>query len=96
MPVVQTVHNLAFQGHFPLTDLGRMGLADREVLIVPTDAEQGNALGTGILAADLVTTIGVLSSAVVVVITPRVPPPIITTSPETNASFMAFQVRRIR
>jgi len=57
VPIVQTVHNLAFQGHFPLADLGMMGLADREVLIVPTDAEQGNALGTGILAADLVTTV---------------------------------------
>lgn len=57
VPVIVTIHNLAFQGHFPLEDAGRMGLAGREELIVPSDTGIGNALATGILAADLVTTV---------------------------------------
>ena len=57
VPVVVTIHNLAFQGHFPLDDTARMGLEGREQLIVPAGAGVGNALATGILAADLVTTV---------------------------------------
>ena len=57
VPVVLTIHNLAFQGHFPPADLGRMGLEGRDQLVVPTDPDTGNALATGILAADLVTTV---------------------------------------
>ena len=57
VPVVLTIHNLAFQGHFPSDDLARMGLEGREVLVVPTDTDTGNALATGILAADLITTV---------------------------------------
>jgi starch synthase len=52
-----TIHNLAFQGVFPMTDTPQMGLAGRESLVLPADEEWGNALGTGILAADLVTTV---------------------------------------
>ena len=57
VPVVLTVHNLAFQGVFPLSDLPAMGLAGRGERIVPAGPDHGNALGTGILAADLVTTV---------------------------------------
>jgi starch synthase len=57
VPVVLTVHNLAFQGHFPLEDASAMGLAGMEGIVVPSDGGVGNALGTGILAADLITTV---------------------------------------
>ncbi|MBU1493695.1 MAG: glycogen synthase [Actinobacteria bacterium] len=57
VPTILTIHNLAFQGHFPLKDLPRMGLEGRQVLVVPTETGTGNALATGILAADLVTTV---------------------------------------
>ena len=57
VPVIVTIHNLAFQGHFPLEDVARMGLEGREELIVPSETGTGNALATGILAADLVTTV---------------------------------------
>jgi len=57
VPVVVTIHNLAFQGHFPLEDISRMGLEGMEQLIAPADSGNGNAMATGILAADLVTTV---------------------------------------
>ncbi|MCJ7726408.1 MAG: glycogen synthase [Acidimicrobiia bacterium] len=57
VPVIVTIHNLAFQGQFPLGDVGLMGLSGREELIVPSDTDVGNALATGILSADLVTTV---------------------------------------
>ncbi|MCB2222588.1 MAG: glycogen synthase [Actinobacteria bacterium] len=57
VPVVLTIHNLAFQGAFPMADAPRMGLAGREALIVPAGDDWGNALASGILGADLVTTV---------------------------------------
>ena len=52
VPVVLTIHNLAFQGVFPASDLARMGLG-------PGLAENGsvNSLAAGIRGAAVVTTV---------------------------------------
>lgn len=57
VPVVLTIHNLAFQGVFPREDLSEMGLGRHEAAIEGPDEEHGNALATGIATADLVTTV---------------------------------------
>jgi starch synthase len=57
VPTVLTIHNLAFQGVFPLADVDEMGLSGVRDAIRTSDAEHGNALATGIATADLVTTV---------------------------------------
>jgi starch synthase len=52
VPVVLTIHNLAFQGVFPAADLAVMGL-DAAV----ADGDEFNALATGIRTAAVVTTV---------------------------------------
>jgi starch synthase len=52
VPVVLTIHNLAFQGVFPGADLERMGL-DGSI----AEGDRVNALATGIRTAALVTTV---------------------------------------
>lgn len=57
IPVVLTLHNLAYQGWFPATDLEQMGL-DPEAL-APAEIEDGrvNSLRAGIRTASSVTTV---------------------------------------
>jgi starch synthase len=58
-PMVFTIHNLAYQGRFPAADLDRMGLGGREGMLAPADVAAGevNSLRTGIITADVVTTV---------------------------------------
>ncbi|MFH1330871.1 MAG: glycogen/starch synthase [Actinomycetota bacterium] len=59
LPVVFTVHNLAYQGVFPAADLLRLGLEALAGRFDPEDLAGGwlNSLKTGIATASLVTTV---------------------------------------
>jgi starch synthase len=59
LPVVFTVHNLAYQGVFPAADLPRLGLEGLAGRFDPADLAGGwlNSLKTGIATASLVTTV---------------------------------------
>ncbi|MBP1632428.1 MAG: glycogen/starch synthase, ADP-glucose type, partial [Acidobacteria bacterium] len=59
LPVVFTVHNLAYQGLFPAADLPRLGLEAFAGRFDPGDLAGGwlNSLKTGIATASLVTTV---------------------------------------
>lgn len=59
LPVVFTVHNLAYQGLFPAADLSRLGLEGFEGRFDPGDLAGGwlNSLKTGIATASVVTTV---------------------------------------
>ncbi len=56
VPVVLTVHNLAFQGWFPSSDMERMGL-DAEHPAIEQGDRGVNSLRAGIRAAEVVTTV---------------------------------------
>ena len=65
VPVVLTIHNLAYQGWFPQSDLERMGLDANHAAL----DEQGgriNSLRAGILSAALVTTVSPTYAAEIV------------------------------
>ena len=59
LPVVFTVHNLAYQGLFPAADLARLGLEAFAGRFDPDDLAGGwlNSLKTGIATASVVTTV---------------------------------------
>ncbi len=59
LPVVFTVHNLAYQGLFPVGDLPRLGLEGHAGRFDPGDLAGGwlNCLKTGIATASVVTTV---------------------------------------
>jgi len=56
VPMVLTIHNLAFQGWFPSSDLDRMGL-DPSHPAIEVEARGVNSLRVGIRAADMVVTV---------------------------------------
>lgn len=59
IPVVLTIHNLAYQGWFPAADLDTMGLSGLEGELSAADLETGavNSLRAGIRSSSLVTTV---------------------------------------
>jgi len=57
VPVVLTIHNLAYQGWFPQEDLARMDLGLTEPAPAVLDSGRVNSLGTGIRTAEIVTTV---------------------------------------
>ena len=56
VPVVLTIHNLAYQGWLPQSDLELMGV-DPSHAAIEAQARGVNSLGAGIRAADVVTTV---------------------------------------
>ncbi len=56
IPVVLTIHNLAYQGWFPSSDLERMGI-DPAHSAIETQDRGVNSLRAGIRSADVVTTV---------------------------------------